>query len=218
LQTTILITLVVIAFIGLVALARAVRIVQQYERGVVFRLGRVRDGTRGPGLTLIVPVVDRLAKVNLQITTMSVPAQDGITRDNVSVRVDAVVYFRVVDPVKALVNVQNYMYAVSQVAQTSLRAVIGRARPPSTAASSSNRPKASSPNAATSTWSPRSPCCGTRPAPPTAACPTSPTPSSTGQKPFSRYSGRTSRPRNTNRVDRRPRNPAGERDASHRGR
>src|SRR5689334_21943064 len=127
LQTTILITLVVIAFIGLVTLARAVRIVQQYERGVVFRLGRVRDGTRGPGLTLIVPVVDRLAKVNLQITTMSVPAQDGITRDNVSVRVDAVVYFRVVDPVKALVNVQNYMYAVSQVAQTSLRAVIGRA-------------------------------------------------------------------------------------------
>jgi regulator of protease activity HflC (stomatin/prohibitin superfamily) len=127
LQTTILILAIVIVVIGLIAAASALRIVQQYERGVVFRLGRVRDGTRGPGLTLIVPIIDRMAKVNLQITTMSVPAQDGITRDNVSVRVDAVVYFRVVDPVKALINVQNYLYAVSQVAQTSLRAVIGRA-------------------------------------------------------------------------------------------
>jgi regulator of protease activity HflC (stomatin/prohibitin superfamily) len=78
-------------------------------------------------LTLIAPVIDRMRKVSMQITTMSVPAQDGITRDNVSVRVDAVVYFRVIDPTKALVNVQNYVYAVSQVAQTSLRAVIGRA-------------------------------------------------------------------------------------------
>jgi len=127
LQTFALVVLIGFAVVGLIAVARSVRIVQQYERGVVFRLGRVRDGTRGPGLTLIVPGVDRLAKVNLQITTMSVPAQDGITRDNVCVRVDAVVYFRVVDPVKALVNVHNYLYAVSQVAQTSLRAVIGRA-------------------------------------------------------------------------------------------
>jgi regulator of protease activity HflC (stomatin/prohibitin superfamily) len=126
-QTTILFIVIAIGVLGLITAASAVRIVQQYERGVVFRFGRVRDGTRGPGLTLIVPIVDRLAKVNLQITTMSVPAQDGITRDNVSVRVDAVVYFRVVDPVKALVNVHNYGYAVSQVAQTSLRAVIGRA-------------------------------------------------------------------------------------------
>ncbi|MEU4481873.1 SPFH domain-containing protein [Micromonospora sp. NPDC023966] len=126
-QTVIVIAIVAIGVIGLGTAAQAVRVVQQYERGVVFRFGRVRDGSRGPGLTLIVPGVDRLVKVNLQITTMSVPAQDGITRDNVSVRVDAVVYFRVVDPVKALVNVQNYLYAVSQVAQTSLRAVIGRA-------------------------------------------------------------------------------------------
>jgi regulator of protease activity HflC (stomatin/prohibitin superfamily) len=126
-QTTILFIIIAIGVVGLISAVSAVRIVQQYERGVVFRFGRVRDGTRGPGLTLIVPGVDRLAKVNLQITTMSVPAQDGITRDNVSVRVDAVVYFRVVDPVKALVNVHNYGYAVSQVAQTSLRAVIGRA-------------------------------------------------------------------------------------------
>lgn len=126
-QTTIVIAIVAIGIIGLITAARAVRVVQQYERGVVFRFGRVQDGSRSPGLTLIVPGVDRLVKVNLQITTLSVPAQDGITRDNVSVRVDAVVYFRVVDPVKALVNVQNYLYAVSQVAQTSLRAVIGRA-------------------------------------------------------------------------------------------
>jgi regulator of protease activity HflC (stomatin/prohibitin superfamily) len=127
LQTTILFIVIAIGVVGLITAVSAVRIVQQYERGVVFRFGRVRDGTRGPGLTLIVPGVDRLVKVNLQITTMSVPAQDGITRDNVSVRVDAVVYFRVADPVKALVNVHNYGYAVSQVAQTSLRAVIGRA-------------------------------------------------------------------------------------------
>jgi regulator of protease activity HflC (stomatin/prohibitin superfamily) len=121
-----MIAIVAIGIIGLFTAARAVR-VQQYERGVVFRFGRVQEGSRSPGLTLIVPGVDRLVKVNLQITTLSVPAQDGITRDNVSVRVDAVVYFRVVDPVKALVYVQNYLYAVSQVAQTSLRAVIGRA-------------------------------------------------------------------------------------------
>jgi regulator of protease activity HflC (stomatin/prohibitin superfamily) len=118
---------VAVVVIGLFWLATGVRVIQQYERGVIFRLGRVQDGTRGPGLTLILPVLDRLTKVNMQIVTMGVPAQDGITRDNVSVRVDAVVYFRVVDAVKAVVNVQNYLFAVSQVAQTSLRAVIGRA-------------------------------------------------------------------------------------------
>ena len=118
---------VVVAVLALIVAALSVRVVQQFERGVVFRLGRVQDGSRGPGLTFITPVVDRMRKVNLQITTMGVPAQDCITRDNVSVRVDAVVYFRVVDPVKALVNVRDYLFAVSQVAQTTLRAVIGRA-------------------------------------------------------------------------------------------
>jgi regulator of protease activity HflC (stomatin/prohibitin superfamily) len=118
---------VAVVVIGLFWLATGVRVIQQYERGVIFRLGRVQDGTRGPGLTLILPVLDRLTKVNMQIVTMGVPAQDGLTRDNVSVRVDAVVYFRVVDAVKAVVNVHNYLFAVSQVAQTSLRAVIGRA-------------------------------------------------------------------------------------------
>ena len=92
----------------------------------MFRLGRVRGAVRGPGPALLIPVVDRMRKVNVQVITMPVPAQEGITRDNVSVRVDAVVYFRVVDPVRATVDVQNYMFAMSQVAQTSLRSVIGK--------------------------------------------------------------------------------------------
>src|SRR5207244_2745327 len=96
------------------------------ERGLVFRFGRVLDGVRGPGLTPLVPFVDRMRRVNMQIVTMPVPAQDGITRDNVTVRVDAVVYFNVVDPVRAIINVQDYLFAVLQVAQTSLRSVIGK--------------------------------------------------------------------------------------------
>jgi regulator of protease activity HflC (stomatin/prohibitin superfamily) len=126
-MSAVIAVVVVIVVLALLLVALSVRVVQQFERGVVFRLGRVQDSSRGPGLTLITPVVDRMRKVNLQITTMGVPAQDCITRDNVSVRVDAVVYFRVVDPVKALVNVRDYLFAVSQVAQTTLRAVIGRA-------------------------------------------------------------------------------------------
>jgi regulator of protease activity HflC (stomatin/prohibitin superfamily) len=117
---------IILLLLVLVTVLMGLRVVQQYERAVVFRLGRVLPGSRAPGLTVVLPYLDRVVKVNMQIVTMSVPAQDGITRDNVSVRVDAVVYFRVVDPVKAVVNVQNYMFAVSQVAQTSLRAVIGR--------------------------------------------------------------------------------------------
>ncbi|MCP2309077.1 slipin family protein [Kitasatospora paracochleata] len=104
----------------------SVRTVQQFQRGVVFRFGRVVDQIRGPGLTRIIPVADRLYKVNVQIVTMPIPAQEGITRDNVTVRVDAVVYFKVVDPVKAIVNVQDYKFAMSQVAQTSLRSIIGK--------------------------------------------------------------------------------------------
>jgi regulator of protease activity HflC (stomatin/prohibitin superfamily) len=126
-NAAIIVVLIIVAIIVIVTLLAAVHVVQQYERGVVFRLGRVQPAIREPGLTLVWPVVDRLRKVNMQITTMSVPGQDGITRDNVSVRVDAVVYFRVADPTKALVNVRDYLYAISQVAQTSLRAVIGRA-------------------------------------------------------------------------------------------
>ncbi|GAA1425104.1 hypothetical protein GCM10009601_31290 [Streptomyces thermospinosisporus] len=111
---------------GAVYFAAAVRVVKQYERGVVFRLGRLHGPARKPGLQLIVPVIERLHKVNLQIVTMPVPAQEGITRDNVTVRVDAVVYFKVVDATAALVNVEDYRFAVSQMAQTSLRSIIGK--------------------------------------------------------------------------------------------
>ena len=107
--------------------ASSVRQVEQYQRGVVFRFGRVLPAIREPGLRFIIPIADRMVKVTMQTVVLGVPAQGAITRDNVTVTVDAVVYFRVVDPVKALVNVRDYPNAVSQVSQTSLRAVIGRA-------------------------------------------------------------------------------------------
>ena len=122
---TVIIVVVVLCAIG-VLLGLSLRVVKQFERGLVFRFGRIQGDPRGPGLTAIVPVVDRLKKINMQIVTMPIPAQEGITRDNVTVSVDAVVYFRVIDPVLAVVNVQNYPFAVSQVAQTSLRSVIGK--------------------------------------------------------------------------------------------
>jgi regulator of protease activity HflC (stomatin/prohibitin superfamily) len=112
--------------VAAVGAALSARTVKQYERGVVFRFGRVLKAIRGPGLTMIIPGVDRLRKVNMQIVTLPVPAQDGITRDNVTVKVDAVVYFNVIDPVRAIVNVQDYLFAVLQVAQTSLRSMIGK--------------------------------------------------------------------------------------------
>src|ERR1700685_3091855 len=102
------------------------KIVTQYERGIVFRFGRALPGTREAGLTWVNPFTDRLRKVNMQIIAAPVPGQEAITRDNVTLRVDAVVYYRVIDPLKAIINVQNYTYAVSQVAQTSLRTVIGQ--------------------------------------------------------------------------------------------
>jgi regulator of protease activity HflC (stomatin/prohibitin superfamily) len=109
-----------------VAGAASVKVVKQIERGVVFRFGRLQTELRRPGLTFIVPVVDRLHRVNVQVVTMPVPAQDGITRDNVTVRVDAVVYFKVIDPSRAVVEVQDYTLAMAQVAQTSLRSIIGK--------------------------------------------------------------------------------------------
>jgi regulator of protease activity HflC (stomatin/prohibitin superfamily) len=115
-----------IIVIGFITASRSIRTVQQYEDGIIFRFGRVLPGVRGPGLTLIRPIGDKLVKVNKQIIAMGVPAQEGITRDNVSVRVDAVVYFRVVDPIKASINVFNYQNAISQRAQTSLRSIIGQ--------------------------------------------------------------------------------------------
>lgn len=118
--------LAVIVLVALVVVGLNLRVIKQFERGLIFRFGRVHDRVRGPGLTMLVPVVDRLHKVSLQIVTMAVPAQDGITRDNVTVKVDAVIYFRVIDPVRAIVNVEDYRFAMSQVAQTSLRSVIGK--------------------------------------------------------------------------------------------
>ncbi|HVV13706.1 SPFH domain-containing protein [Amycolatopsis sp.] len=116
----------VLAVAGVTWLAASVRVVKQFERGLVFRFGRVRPKVREPGLAMLMPVADRLQKVNMQIVTLPVPAQEGITRDNVTVRVDAVVYFKVIDPVVAAVNVQDYRFAVGQVAQTSLRSIIGK--------------------------------------------------------------------------------------------
>jgi regulator of protease activity HflC (stomatin/prohibitin superfamily) len=119
------ILLTVLVVVGLWSSA-TMRVIKQYERGLVFRFGRVQSQIREPGLTFIRPFADRLEKVNVQIVTMPVPAQDGITRDNVTVRVDAVVYFKVVDPTLAIVNVEDYRFAVGQVAQTSLRSIIGK--------------------------------------------------------------------------------------------
>jgi regulator of protease activity HflC (stomatin/prohibitin superfamily) len=111
---------------GLIMFSRAVKQVKQYEEGIIYRFGRVLPRTRSAGLTFIRPIGDTLVKVNKQQVAMPVPAQDGITKDNISVRVDAVVYFRVVDPIKAQVNVADYRFNVSQQAQTSLRSVIGQ--------------------------------------------------------------------------------------------
>jgi regulator of protease activity HflC (stomatin/prohibitin superfamily) len=102
------------------------RVVKQIERGVVFRLGRAQKDVRRPGYTTLIPFVDRMKRVNMQVVTMPIPAQDGITRDNVTVRVDAVLYYRVIDPISAVVQVQDYQFAISQVAQTSLRSIIGK--------------------------------------------------------------------------------------------
>jgi regulator of protease activity HflC (stomatin/prohibitin superfamily) len=124
-----MLTTVVVVVVVLLALLASggVRMVQQYQRGVVLRFGRLLPAVRQPGLRLLVPLADRMVKVPVQTIVLDVPPQGAITRDNVTLSVDAVVYFRVVDPVKAVVNVENYMGAVSQVARTSLRSVIGRA-------------------------------------------------------------------------------------------
>jgi regulator of protease activity HflC (stomatin/prohibitin superfamily) len=106
--------------------ASAIRVLNEYERGVIFRLGRM-IGVKGPGLILLIPVVDRMVKVSLRTIVMDVPPQDVITRDNVSVKVNAVVYFRVIEPDKAIVEVENYGYATSQLSQTTLRSILGQA-------------------------------------------------------------------------------------------
>ncbi|MEM0215749.1 MAG: slipin family protein [Archaeoglobaceae archaeon] len=115
-----------IALILLIFLASAIRIVKEYERGVIFRLGRL-IGAKGPGLFFIIPILDSMVKVDLRTVTYDVPAQEVVTKDNVTVKVNAVVYYRVVDPAKAVTEVSNYMYATAQIAQTTLRSIIGQA-------------------------------------------------------------------------------------------
>lgn len=121
-QTFLVPVLIIIFFI----LASAIKILKEYERGVIFRLGRLA-GARGPGLILLIPMIDRMVKISLRTIAMDVPPQDVITKDNVSVKVNAVLYFRVIEPAKAVVEVEDYLFATSQLAQTTLRSILGQA-------------------------------------------------------------------------------------------
>ena len=116
--------LVVLAIVAMI-LASAIRVLNEYERGVIFRLGRL-IGAKGPGLILLIPLIDKMQRISLRLVTLDVPPQDVITRDNVSIKVNAVVYFRVMDSNKAVVEVENFLYATSQLAQTTLRSVLGQ--------------------------------------------------------------------------------------------
>jgi regulator of protease activity HflC (stomatin/prohibitin superfamily) len=118
--------IVVIAFFVLIFLGASVRVLREYERGVIFRLGRL-IAQKGPGLILLIPVIDRMVRVDLRTVTLNIPPQEVITRDNVPARVNAVAYFRVIDPNNAIVEVENFLLATSQIAQTTLRSVLGKA-------------------------------------------------------------------------------------------
>ena len=120
------IALVVVVVVVASFLYSAVKVVKEYERGVIFRLGRVQGGPKGPGLFLLLPLVDRMVKIDLRTVTMDVPPQDVITRDNVPARVNAVIYFRVVDPNRSVIEVENHVLATSQISQTTLRSVLGQ--------------------------------------------------------------------------------------------
>jgi len=119
------IPVLVLIFLAIAVLASAIRVLKEYERGVVFRLGRC-IGVKGPGLILLVPMIDRMQIVSLRTLVMDVPPQDVITRDNVTVKVNAVIYFRVIDPTRAIIEVENYLFATSQLSQTTLRSVLGQ--------------------------------------------------------------------------------------------
>uniref|UniRef100_A0A7C6A8S1 Slipin family protein n=1 Tax=candidate division WOR-3 bacterium TaxID=2052148 RepID=A0A7C6A8S1_UNCW3 len=116
--------IILLVILILIILSSMIRILREYERGVVFRLGRL-IGVKGPGLIILIPFIDRMVKVSTRIITLDVPPQDVITRDNISVKVNAVAYFRPFDPAKAIVAVENYVYATSQISQTTLRSVLG---------------------------------------------------------------------------------------------
>jgi len=122
-----LISFLFVTFFILYFLSSAIKILREYERGVVFRLGRIIP-VKGPGLVIILPIIDKLVKVSLRTVTMDVPAQDVITKDNISVKVNAVVYFRVMDSIKAITEVEDFYYATSQMAQTTLRSILGQSQ------------------------------------------------------------------------------------------
>lgn len=119
------ITVIIIAVVGFFIIISGLKILYEYERGVIFRLGRI-TGTRGPGFIIVIPFLERMVRVSLRLVTMDVPPQDVITKDNVSVKVNAVLYFRVVEPSRAILQVENYLYATSQLAQTTLRSTLGQ--------------------------------------------------------------------------------------------
>jgi regulator of protease activity HflC (stomatin/prohibitin superfamily) len=124
--TAALVVLVVVAFLLVLFLTAAIKVAREYERGIVFRLGRLLPEPKGPGLFLLIPIVDRMVKVDLRTITLNIPPQEVITKDNVPVRVNAVAYFRIVAPKDAIVQVENFMVATSQIAQTTLRSVLGQ--------------------------------------------------------------------------------------------
>ena len=122
-----LIALAVVAVLVIILLSASVRVAREYERGVIFRLGRLKSPPKGPGLFLLIPIIDKMVRVDLRTVTLNVPPQEVITKDNVPVRVNAVAYFRIIDPERAIVQVENFMVATSQIAQTTLRSVLGQA-------------------------------------------------------------------------------------------
>src|SRR3984893_10997718 len=124
-----LVALAVVVFLVILFLISAIKVAREYERGIIFRLGRLFPDPKGPGLFVLIPIVDRMMKVDLRTITLQIPPQEVITKDNVPVRVNAVAYFRIVDPQAAIVQIENYMVATSQIAQTTLRSVLGRTRP-----------------------------------------------------------------------------------------
>src|ERR687886_81509 len=121
-----LVAAIAVVFLLLLFLVSAIKVAREYERGIVFRLGRLLPEPKGPGLFLLIPIVDRMVKVDLRTITLNIPPQEVITKDNVPVRVNAVAYFRIVDPTAAIVQVENFMVATSQIAQTTLRSVLGQ--------------------------------------------------------------------------------------------
>jgi regulator of protease activity HflC (stomatin/prohibitin superfamily) len=125
-MTAALVAVLIVVVLIVLVISASVKVLREYERGVVFRLGRLTGGAKGPGLFLLIPIIDRMVRIDLRIVTLQVPPQDIISKDNVPVRVTAVVYFRIVDPRQAVVAIENYLVGTSQIAQTTLRSVLGQ--------------------------------------------------------------------------------------------